>query len=68
MEGGQPPSFPPSQDDFFHKPVKLAAGVSAGRRHPEGDGNPELRQTLLANGHALRASHSESAPLRRASD
>ncbi|XP_075870368.1 leucine-rich repeats and immunoglobulin-like domains protein 1 [Nelusetta ayraudi] len=68
LEGDRTPSFSPSQDDFFHKPVKLAAGESAGRRYPEGDGNPELRQTLLSNGHALRASHSDSAPLRRASD
>lgn len=67
-DGDEAPSFTPSQDDFFHKPVKLAGVAAAGRRHPEGDENAELRQTLLSNGHALRASHSESAPLRRASD
>lgn len=49
-----------SSDDSFHKPVKLA-GVT-------GDCEAELRQTLLSNGHTLRASQSESAPLRRASD
>lgn len=57
---GQPAAFSPPQEDSFHKPVKLA-GVTS-------DCEPELRQTLLSNGHTLRASQSESAPLRRASD
>ncbi|XP_033977803.1 leucine-rich repeats and immunoglobulin-like domains protein 1 [Trematomus bernacchii] len=59
----QTSSFSPSQEDSFHKPVKLA---SPGR--PDSDFEPELRQTLLSNGHAVRASQNECAPLRRASD
>uniref|UniRef100_A0A672GUC3 Ig-like domain-containing protein n=1 Tax=Salarias fasciatus TaxID=181472 RepID=A0A672GUC3_SALFA len=55
------PSAPPPEDSF-HKPVKLG-GVRL-----DTDCDSELRQTLLSNGHALRASQSESAPLRRASD
>uniref|UniRef100_A0A3Q3VLU5 Ig-like domain-containing protein n=1 Tax=Mola mola TaxID=94237 RepID=A0A3Q3VLU5_MOLML len=54
------------QDDSFHKPVKLA-GVSS-RGCLDSDCEPELRQTLLSNGHTHRASQNESAPLRRASD
>lgn len=57
---GTTAAFSPPQEDSFHKPVKLA-GVTS-------DCEPELRQTLLSNGHTLRASQSESAPLRRASD
>lgn len=57
---GRTAAFSPPQEDSFHKPVKLA-GVTS-------DCEPELRQTLLSNGHTLRASQSESAPLRRASD
>ncbi|XP_014868155.1 PREDICTED: leucine-rich repeats and immunoglobulin-like domains protein 1 [Poecilia mexicana] len=57
---------PPSQDDSFHEPVKLPGGTS--RPRTDTDCEPELRQTLLPNGHALRASQNESAPLRRASD
>ncbi|XP_008407784.1 leucine-rich repeats and immunoglobulin-like domains protein 1 isoform X1 [Poecilia reticulata] len=57
---------PPSQDDSFHEPVKLPGGMS--RPRTDTDCEPELRQTLLPNGHALRASQNESAPLRRASD
>ncbi|TWW61778.1 Leucine-rich repeats and immunoglobulin-like domains protein 1 [Takifugu flavidus] len=57
---GKPAALSPPQEDSFHKPVKLA-GVTS-------DCEPELRQTLLSNGHTLRASQSESAPLRRASD
>uniref|UniRef100_A0A8C6PX66 Leucine rich repeats and immunoglobulin like domains 1 n=1 Tax=Nothobranchius furzeri TaxID=105023 RepID=A0A8C6PX66_NOTFU len=49
--------------DSFHKPVKLTSP-----RRVDEDCEPELRQTLLSNGHALRASQTESAPLRRASD
>uniref|UniRef100_A0A8D3C331 Leucine rich repeats and immunoglobulin like domains 1 n=1 Tax=Scophthalmus maximus TaxID=52904 RepID=A0A8D3C331_SCOMX len=63
---GQTPARSPSQEESFHKPVKLAGAMSRGR--PDSDCEPELRQTLLSNGHALRASQSESAPLRRASD
>uniref|UniRef100_A0AAX7UFK4 Ig-like domain-containing protein n=1 Tax=Astatotilapia calliptera TaxID=8154 RepID=A0AAX7UFK4_ASTCA len=55
-----------SQEDSFHKPVKLASVTSHG--HIDTDCEPELRQTLLSNGHALRASQNESASLRRASD
>lgn len=57
---GKTAALSPPQEDSFHKPVKLA-GVTS-------DCEPELRQTLLSNGHTLRASQSESAPLRRASD
>ncbi|XP_043978661.1 leucine-rich repeats and immunoglobulin-like domains protein 1 isoform X2 [Gambusia affinis] len=56
----------PSQDDSFHEPVKLPGGTN--RPRTDTDCEPELRQTLLPNGHALRASQNESAPLRRASD
>ncbi|XP_076607456.1 leucine-rich repeats and immunoglobulin-like domains protein 1 [Chaetodon auriga] len=63
---GQTPAFSPSQEDSFHKPVKLAGGTSRGRLNS--DCEPELKQTLLSNGHTLRASQNESAPLRRASD
>ncbi|XP_013865310.1 leucine-rich repeats and immunoglobulin-like domains protein 1 [Austrofundulus limnaeus] len=55
-----------TQDDSFHKPVKLGGGGGGGP--PDPDCEPELRQTLLSNGYVLRASQSESAPLRRASD
>uniref|UniRef100_A0A667YCR5 Leucine rich repeats and immunoglobulin like domains 1 n=1 Tax=Myripristis murdjan TaxID=586833 RepID=A0A667YCR5_9TELE len=55
----------PSQEDSFHKPVKLAGVTHHGL---DSDCEPELRQTLLSNGHTLRASQNESAPLRRASD
>uniref|UniRef100_A0A8D3EA34 Leucine rich repeats and immunoglobulin like domains 1 n=1 Tax=Scophthalmus maximus TaxID=52904 RepID=A0A8D3EA34_SCOMX len=65
-KAGQTPARSPSQEESFHKPVKLAGAMSRGR--PDSDCEPELRQTLLSNGHALRASQSESAPLRRASD
>lgn len=57
---GKTAASSPPQDDSFHKPVKLA-GVTS-------DCEAKLRQTLLSNGHTLRASQSESAPLRRASD
>ncbi|CAL9705027.1 unnamed protein product [Knipowitschia caucasica] len=50
-----------SQDIFFHKPVKLS-------HLQDSDCEPELRQTLLSNGHILRGSQSDSAPLGRASD
>ncbi|XP_061779809.2 leucine-rich repeats and immunoglobulin-like domains protein 1 isoform X1 [Nerophis lumbriciformis] len=50
-----------SKEDSYHPPVKLTS-----RGHVDGD--PELRLTLLSNGHALGASPGESAPLRRASD
>ncbi|KAM9361257.1 leucine-rich repeats and immunoglobulin-like domains protein 1 [Symphorus nematophorus] len=63
---GQTPVFSPSQEDSFHKPVKLAGVTSRG--HLDSDCEPELRQTLLSNGHTLRASQNESTPLRRASD
>ncbi|XP_028261221.1 leucine-rich repeats and immunoglobulin-like domains protein 1 [Parambassis ranga] len=63
---GQMPASSPSQEDSFHKPVKLSDVTSHGRL--DIDCEPELRQTLLSNGHTLRASQSESAPLRRASD
>ncbi|KAL0978550.1 hypothetical protein UPYG_G00172010 [Umbra pygmaea] len=44
---------PPSQEDAFHKPVKLA---SITRQYAlDTDREPELRQTLLSNGHAPRA-------------
>ncbi|XP_047204796.1 leucine-rich repeats and immunoglobulin-like domains protein 1 [Girardinichthys multiradiatus] len=56
----------PSQDDSFHEPVKLAGGTNYGRL--DTDCEPELRQTLLSNGHALRASQNESALLGRSSD
>ncbi|CAN9512542.1 unnamed protein product [Ophioblennius macclurei] len=61
-----PSSAPPPPEDSFHKPVKLG-GVSL-RGGLDSDCESELRQTLLSNGHALRASQSESTPLRRASD
>ncbi|XP_032368911.1 leucine-rich repeats and immunoglobulin-like domains protein 1 [Etheostoma spectabile] len=64
--GGQTLVASPSQEDSFHKPVKLA-GVT-GNSRLESDCETELRQTLLSNGHTLRASQNESAPLRRASD
>ncbi|XP_028303082.1 leucine-rich repeats and immunoglobulin-like domains protein 1 isoform X2 [Gouania willdenowi] len=57
----------PQEDrDSFHKPVRLTSATSGLASHCEA----ELRQTLLSNGHALRAaeSESESAPLRRSSD
>lgn len=57
---GKPAASSPPQDDSFHKPVKLA-GVAS-------DCEAELTHTLLSNGHTLRASPSESTPLRRASD
>lgn len=57
---GKPAALSPPQDDSFHKPVKLARVTS--------DCEGELTQTLLPNGHTLRASQGESAPLRRASD
>ncbi|XP_034440805.1 leucine-rich repeats and immunoglobulin-like domains protein 1 [Hippoglossus hippoglossus] len=63
---GQTPACSPSQEESFHKPVKLAGVTSNGRS--DTDCEPELRQTLLSNGHALRASQNESTPLRRASD
>uniref|UniRef100_A0A7N8XPH3 Leucine-rich repeats and immunoglobulin-like domains 1 n=1 Tax=Mastacembelus armatus TaxID=205130 RepID=A0A7N8XPH3_9TELE len=55
-----------SQEESFHKPVKLVGMTSHGCR--DSDCEPELRQTLLSNGHTLRASQNESAPIRRASD
>ncbi|XP_059184547.1 LOW QUALITY PROTEIN: leucine-rich repeats and immunoglobulin-like domains protein 1 [Centropristis striata] len=61
------PACSPSQDESFHKPVKLAS-VTSHHGRLDSDCEPELRQTLLSNGHALRASQNESAPLRRASD
>ncbi|XP_068172318.1 leucine-rich repeats and immunoglobulin-like domains protein 1 [Antennarius striatus] len=54
----------PSLHDSFHKPVKLANASGPGCLESE----PELRQTLLSNGHILRASQDENTPLRRASD
>lgn len=63
---GQTPAYSPSQEDSFHKPVKLAGVTNHSRL--DSDCEPELRQTLLSNGHTLRASQNESAPLRRASD
>nr|XP_046240512.1 leucine-rich repeats and immunoglobulin-like domains protein 1 [Scatophagus argus] len=61
---GQTPAFSPSQEDSFHKPVKLTS-----RGCLDSDCEPELRQTLLPNGHhTLRASQNESTPQRRASD
>ncbi|XP_029005946.1 leucine-rich repeats and immunoglobulin-like domains protein 1 [Betta splendens] len=63
---GQTLTCSPSQEDSFHKPVKLVGVASRG--YGGSDCQPELRQTLLTNGHALRASPHESAPLRRASD
>uniref|UniRef100_UPI003AAC47EF leucine-rich repeats and immunoglobulin-like domains protein 1 n=1 Tax=Centroberyx gerrardi TaxID=166262 RepID=UPI003AAC47EF len=62
---GQTTVCSPSQEESFHKPVKLA-GVT--RHGLDNDCEPELRQTLLSNGHTLRASQNESTPLRRASD
>ncbi|KAK2862453.1 hypothetical protein Q5P01_001986 [Channa striata] len=55
-----------SQEESFHKPVKLMGVTSHSCR--DSDYEPELRQTLLSNGHTLRSSQHESAPLRRASD
>ncbi|XP_058487122.1 leucine-rich repeats and immunoglobulin-like domains protein 1 [Solea solea] len=63
---GQTPTCPPLEEDSFHKPVKLPTATN--HVHPDTDCEHELRQTLLSNGHAHRASDSESAPLRRASD
>ncbi|XP_071349627.1 leucine-rich repeats and immunoglobulin-like domains protein 1 [Trachinotus anak] len=63
---GQTLACSPPQEESFHKPVKLA-GVT-GHGHSDTDCEPELRQTLLSNGHTLRASQNESTPLRRASD
>lgn len=62
---GQMTVCSPSQEESFHKPVKLAGVMHHGL---DSDCEPELRQTLLSNGHTLRASQNESAPLRRASD
>ncbi|XP_041835604.1 leucine-rich repeats and immunoglobulin-like domains protein 1 [Melanotaenia boesemani] len=64
--GGQMLASALLQDDSFHKPVKLVGVTTHGCL--DTDCEPEFRQTLLANGHTLRASQSESAPLRRASD
>uniref|UniRef100_A0AAQ4PNU9 Leucine rich repeats and immunoglobulin like domains 1 n=1 Tax=Gasterosteus aculeatus aculeatus TaxID=481459 RepID=A0AAQ4PNU9_GASAC len=58
---GQTPARSPSPEDSFHKPVKLSGSLDS-------DGESELRQTLLSNGHAHRGSPKESAPLRRTSD
>ncbi|KAM6928381.1 leucine-rich repeats and immunoglobulin-like domains protein 1 [Xenentodon cancila] len=63
---GQTMASSASPEDLFHKPVKLAGGSRPGG--PDTDCEPELRQTLLPNGHALRASPNENSPLRRASD
>uniref|UniRef100_A0A4W6FDW5 Leucine rich repeats and immunoglobulin like domains 1 n=1 Tax=Lates calcarifer TaxID=8187 RepID=A0A4W6FDW5_LATCA len=63
---GQTPACSPSQEESFHKPVKLSGVTGHGRS--DTDCEPELRQTLLSNGHTLRASQNESTPLRRASD
>ncbi|XP_054472125.1 leucine-rich repeats and immunoglobulin-like domains protein 1 [Anoplopoma fimbria] len=63
---GQTPSCSTSQEDSFHKPVKLTDVPSHGGL--DSDCESELRQTLLSNGHTLRASQNESAPLRRTSD
>ncbi|GAA6222311.1 leucine-rich repeats and immunoglobulin-like domains protein 1 [Lates japonicus] len=63
---GQTPACSPSQEESFHKPVKLTGVTGHGRSNT--DCEPELRQTLLSNGHTLRASQNESTPLRRASD
>uniref|UniRef100_A0A3Q1K4B4 Ig-like domain-containing protein n=1 Tax=Anabas testudineus TaxID=64144 RepID=A0A3Q1K4B4_ANATE len=63
---GQTPTRPPSQEESFHKPVKPLGVMSHG--YHDSDCEPDLRQTLLSNGHTLRASQLESAPLRRASD
>uniref|UniRef100_A0A7N8YP78 Leucine-rich repeats and immunoglobulin-like domains 1 n=1 Tax=Mastacembelus armatus TaxID=205130 RepID=A0A7N8YP78_9TELE len=63
---GQMPACSASQEESFHKPVKLVGMTSHGCR--DSDCEPELRQTLLSNGHTLRASQNESAPIRRASD
>ncbi|KAM6980845.1 leucine-rich repeats and immunoglobulin-like domains protein 1 [Aplochiton taeniatus] len=54
-----------AQSELFHEPVKLA---SAQRRGRDSDCEPELKQTLLSNGHTPRSAQNESAPLRRASD
>uniref|UniRef100_A0A7N5ZTK1 Ig-like domain-containing protein n=1 Tax=Anabas testudineus TaxID=64144 RepID=A0A7N5ZTK1_ANATE len=62
----QTPTRPPSQEESFHKPVKPLGVMSHG--YHDSDCEPDLRQTLLSNGHTLRASQLESAPLRRASD
>ncbi|XP_056247183.1 leucine-rich repeats and immunoglobulin-like domains protein 1 [Seriola aureovittata] len=63
---GQTLACSPAQEESFHKPVKLAGVTSHGLS--DTDCEPELRQTLLSNGHTLRASQNESTPLRRASD
>uniref|UniRef100_A0A8C7MDW9 Leucine rich repeats and immunoglobulin like domains 1 n=1 Tax=Oncorhynchus kisutch TaxID=8019 RepID=A0A8C7MDW9_ONCKI len=56
----------PSQEEAFHKPVKLATVRCQDTL--DTDREPELRQTLLSNGHTPRASQSDSTPLRSASD
>lgn len=63
---GHVPSAPPTQDHSFHEPVKLTGGTNY--LHMDSDCEPELRQTLLPNGHALRAPQNESAPLKGISD
>uniref|UniRef100_A0A8C2Z2L5 Leucine rich repeats and immunoglobulin like domains 1 n=1 Tax=Cyclopterus lumpus TaxID=8103 RepID=A0A8C2Z2L5_CYCLU len=66
VRAGPTPACPPSLEDSFHKPVKLSGG--SGRGGLDGDCESDLRQTLLSNGHTLRVSQNESAPLRRTSD
>ncbi|KAK0155729.1 Leucine-rich repeats and immunoglobulin-like domains protein 1 [Merluccius polli] len=59
----------PAQDESYHHPQPHHPPHHTPAK-PAGDTDrdTELRQALLPNGHALRASQSESAPLRRASD
>ncbi|XP_031710643.1 leucine-rich repeats and immunoglobulin-like domains protein 1 [Anarrhichthys ocellatus] len=64
---GQTPACAPSLEDSFHKPVKLP-GVTSRGGVLDSDCESELRQTLLSNGHTLRVSQNDSAPLRRTSD
>ncbi|XP_077386151.1 leucine-rich repeats and immunoglobulin-like domains protein 1 [Festucalex cinctus] len=51
---GTPATYTP-REDSFHPPVKLAS-----RGHLDGDCEPELKQTLLSNGHAVRNESEES--------
>ncbi|XP_019715274.1 leucine-rich repeats and immunoglobulin-like domains protein 1 [Hippocampus comes] len=55
--GGSPAAYT-AREDSFHPPVKLTS-----RGHLDGDCEPELRRTLLSNGHAVSSSPTRSAPL-----
>ncbi|XP_057700783.1 leucine-rich repeats and immunoglobulin-like domains protein 1 isoform X2 [Corythoichthys intestinalis] len=54
---GGPASVYASQEDSFHPPVKLSS-----RGRVDGEYEPELRQSLLSNGHSLRDSPDPRTP------